>query len=79
MNQHLTKKISSVRDSIKKDNELFRAEIINLTYRKINKAKAEFDVQLLVEKCAARKDNLIIVGVKESQEGELDLQAVATR
>lgn len=88
INENVGEQMKSFRETIRKDNELFRAEMINFNNKKIEKVtveikaevkaevKADVQDQILEGQCEARKINLIVVGIHEAQEGETDLQLV---
>lgn len=71
--------LESFKISMKKDNELFRAELINLANKKVDKKVAEAlsDVreEVMESKTEARNRNLIIVGLPEGEDEESDIKA----
>lgn len=71
-------KMKSFKEELRKDNELFRAEIINVTNKKAQQCTGALREEFLEEKGVSREKNLIILGLQESQEGGDDLDLVKT-
>lgn len=92
VNTNVEVQMKSFRDELRKDNELFRAELINATYKKIDqKVDQQIDQKVdqkvdrategmredfLEEQSVSREKNLIIMGLQESQEGGDDWDLV---
>lgn len=80
VNSNVREQMKSFKDSLRKDNVLFRAELINTNNKKIEcTAKAiREDVRedFMEEKSHSRKNNLIIMGLQEPGEGDSDLTLV---
>lgn len=76
VNESVGEQMRSFREIIRQDNEQFRAELINVTNKKISSVAGDMENKRLEDQCAARKNNLIIVGCKEAEGEETDLSIV---
>lgn len=77
VNSEVETQMKSFRDELRRDNELFRAEIINVTNKKVERVTGALREEFLEEKGVSREKNLILMGLQESQEGD-DLAMVKT-
>lgn len=72
--------MNSFKDSLRKDNELFRAELINATNKMVERStgaiRKDINEDFMEEKSQSRKNNLIIVGLQEAEEETEDLNLV---
>lgn len=76
VNAAVAKQLDSFKTTLRKDNELFRAELINMTNSTIKKSAAECREACLEDQTQACKRNLIVVVLPEEMEGSSDLDAV---
>lgn len=76
VDKNVGEQMHSFRELIKKDNEQFRAEIINFSNKKITEVAGEIEEKRMEDQCASRKSNLIIVGCKEAEGEETDMGLV---
>lgn len=70
--------MESFKEELRKDNELFRAELINVTNKKAKQCTEVLREEFLEEKGVSREKNLIILGLQESHEGDNDWKLVKT-
>lgn len=69
-------KMKSFKEVLRKDNELFRAELINATNKRVERSANHIREDFMEEQSHTRKNNLIIVGLQEAQDGDDDLPLV---
>lgn len=70
VNSSVDVQMKAFQATLRKDNELFRAEIINVTNKKVDCTAGSIREDFMEEQSQTRKNNLIIMGFREPGEGE---------
>lgn len=78
VDDRVDEKMQSFREMLHKDNELFRAELINVTHKKVEHVTSTLREDFMEEKAVSREKNLIIMGLQEAADGGSDRELVNT-
>lgn len=72
VNTQVGSQMRSFKEELRRDNELFRAELINVTNKKVDRTANGIREDFMEEQSQSRKNNLIIVGLQEASGEESD-------
>lgn len=76
VNSNVGEQMQSFKESLRKDNEIFRAEIINHTNKSVERATSSVKEDFIEEQSQSRKNNLILMGLPEVAEDTSELVQV---
>lgn len=76
VNSTVGDQMKSFKETLRKDNKLFRAELINVSNKKIDRATGSITEDFMEEQSQSRNNNLIIMGLEETQDEGSNLDLV---
>lgn len=75
VNEAIGEQLDAFKTSLQQENELFKAELVNLTNKKVDNAVSGIKEEVMESKSEARNRNLIVMGLSEEGNEESDLKA----